>query len=51
MGPNTGTNSSSGQNLRGRSALVLIDGLPQSTPLRNGHLAIRSLDPSVIERV
>ena len=51
MGPNTGTNSSSGQNLRGRSALVLIDGLPQSTPLRNGRLAIRSLDPSVIERV
>ena len=51
MGPNTGTNSSSGQNLRGRSALVLIDGLPQSTPLRNGRLAVRSLDPSVIERV
>ena len=51
MGPNTGTNSSSGQNLRGRSALVLIDGLPQSTPLRNGRLAIRSIDPSVIERI
>lgn len=51
MGPNTGTNSSSGQNLRGRSALVLIDGLPQSTPLRNGRLAIRSIDPSAIQRV
>lgn len=51
MGPNTGTNSSSGQNLRGRNALVLIDGLPQSTPLRSGRLAIRSIDPSAIARV
>ena len=48
---NTGTNTNSGQSLRGRSALVMIDGVPQSTPLRNGKLGIRSLDPSVIERI
>lgn len=29
----------------------MIDGVPQSTPLRNGKLGIRSLDPSVIERI
>jgi len=48
---NTGTNTNSGQSLRGRSALVMIDGVPQSTPLRDGKLGIRSLDPSVIERI
>ena len=51
MGPNTGSNSNSGQTLRGRNILVMIDGVPQSTPLRNGKLGIRSLDPSVIERI
>ena len=49
--PNSGTNTNSGQSLRGRTALVMIDGVPQSTPLRNGKLGIRSLDPSVIERI
>lgn len=47
----TGTNTNSGQTLRGRSALIMIDGVPQSTPLRDGKLGIRSLDPSVIERI
>lgn len=51
MGPSTGTNSNSGQTLRGRSALVLIDGVPQSTPLRNGKLGIRSIDAGVLERI
>lgn len=51
MAPSTGTSSNSGQTLRGRMALALIDGVPQSTPLRNGQLGIRTLDPSVIERV
>lgn len=37
--------------MRGRSVLVLIDGIPQSTPLRAGGRDIRSIDPSVIERV
>ncbi|QYJ87605.1 TonB-dependent receptor [Shewanella mesophila] len=51
MAPSTGTSSNSGQTLRGRKALVMIDGVPQSTPLRNGQLGIRSIDPSAIERI
>lgn len=51
MAPNTGTSSNSGQTLRGRNALVMIDGVPQSTPLRSGSLGIRTLDPSTIERI
>ena len=46
---NKSTNS--GQTLRGRTALVLVDGIPQSTPLMNGARDIRTLDPSVIERI
>ena len=51
MAPSTGTSSNSGQTLRGRAPLVMIDGVPQSTPLRNGALGIRTLDASVIERI
>lgn len=40
-----------GQTLRGRRVLIMIDGIPQSTPLRDGAKDIRSLDPSIIERV
>ncbi|PJJ83644.1 TonB-dependent receptor [Mucilaginibacter auburnensis] len=49
MATNKATNS--GQTLRGRQVLVLIDGIPQSTPLMNGSRDIRTLDPAVIERV
>ncbi|MBB1426045.1 TonB-dependent receptor [Shewanella sp. SG44-2] len=51
LAPSTGTSSNSGQNLRGRAALVMIDGVPQSTPLRNGKLGISSIDAGVIERI
>jgi len=51
MAPSTGKSSNSGQTLRGRNVLVMIDGVPQSTPLRNGSLGIRTLDPSTIERI
>ncbi|MGB2740894.1 MAG: TonB-dependent receptor [Cognaticolwellia sp.] len=51
LAPSTGSSSNSGQTLRGRSPLVMIDGVPQSTPLRNGSLGIRSLDASTIERI
>ncbi|EDP99923.1 putative ferric aerobactin receptor [Shewanella benthica KT99] len=44
MAPSSGTSSNSGQTLRGRKALIMIDGVPQSTPLRNGQLGIRSID-------
>ncbi|WP_462159771.1 TonB-dependent receptor [Pseudoalteromonas sp. GB56] len=51
MAPSTNSSSNTGQTLRGRAPLVMIDGVPQSTPLRNGSLGIRTLDPSVIERI
>ncbi|WP_440120970.1 TonB-dependent receptor [Tenacibaculum sp. Ill] len=47
----TGTFSNWGQTLRGRSLLVMIDGVPQSTPLRNGQLGIKSVSPNDISRV
>lgn len=51
MSPSSGTSSNSGQTLRGRQALIMIDGVPQSTPLRNGQLGIRSIDAATIERI
>ncbi|QZT36562.1 TonB-dependent receptor [Halosquirtibacter xylanolyticus] len=51
MAPSSQTSSNWGQTLRGRNVLVMVDGVPQSTPLRNGQLGIRSIDPNVISRV
>jgi len=51
LATSSGMTTNSGQTLRGRQVLVLIDGIPQSTPLRNGSRDIRSIDPSVIERI
>ena len=51
LGSSTNQTGNYGQTLRGRNLLVLIDGIPQSTPLRAGGREIRSIDPSVIERV
>lgn len=48
---NSNTTSNVGQTLRGRNVLIMIDGIPQSTPLRNGSRDIRTIDPSAIERV
>ena len=39
------------QTLRGRSMLVLIDGIPQSSPLRENSIRLRTIDPSAIERI
>ena len=41
----------SGETLRGREPLFLIDSVPQSTPLRNGQRDGFVIDPAVIERV
>ncbi|QNK61754.1 TonB-dependent receptor [Pedobacter sp. PAMC26386] len=49
MGSNTTSNRS--QTLRGRNILVLIDGIPQSTPLRQSSRDIRTIDPSIIDRI
>ncbi|TXE07922.1 TonB-dependent receptor [Gelidibacter salicanalis] len=51
LGVSTGTFSNWGQTLRGRSLLVMVDGIPQSTPLRNGQLGIKSINPNDISRV
>lgn len=51
MSPNTGSTSNFGQTLRGRNMLIMIDGVPQDTPLRNGSLGVRTLDPAAIERI
>ncbi|TWX54630.1 TonB-dependent receptor [Colwellia hornerae] len=51
LAPSTGTSSNSSQTLRGRSPLVMIDGVPQSTPLRNGALGIRTIDANALERI
>ncbi|SDL64828.1 iron complex outermembrane recepter protein [Salinimicrobium catena] len=47
----TGMTSNTGQTLRGRDMLVLIDGIPQSTPLRDGSRDINTIDPNTIERI
>ena len=47
----TNTTNNRYQNLRGRSILVLIDGIPQSTPLRTTDRDIRSIDPAAVERI
>jgi iron complex outermembrane recepter protein len=49
--PNTGSSSNAGQTLRGRSPLIMIDGVPQSTPLRNGSVDVKTLDPNAIARI
>jgi iron complex outermembrane recepter protein len=51
LGFSNNTTSNVGQTLRGRNVLVLVDGIPQSTPLRSGGRDFRTIDPSVIERV
>ncbi len=43
--------TSSGETLRGRKPLYLIDGVPQSNPLRDGARAANTIDPLMIERV
>lgn len=40
-----------GESLRGREPLILIDGVPQSNPLRNGSRDGYTIDPDMIERI
>ena len=51
LGTSTNQTGNYGQTLRGRNVLVLIDGIPQSTPLKSSGRDMRSIDPTVIERV
>ncbi|MBC5994568.1 TonB-dependent receptor [Pontibacter cellulosilyticus] len=51
MGHASGTSSNWGQTLRGRQILVMVDGVPQSTPLRNGSVDVRTIDPHVLQGI
>lgn len=51
MALSSNTTSSRAQSLRGRSALILIDGIPQSTPLRSTDRDIRTIDVSAIDHI
>ena len=50
LAPGNQSLSEFGQTLRGRNQLVLIDGVPQSSS-RNAFRNLRTIDPSVIERI
>lgn len=51
MALSSNTTSSRSQTLRGRSVLVLIDGIPQSTPLRATDRDIRTIDPAAVDHI
>ncbi|WP_103028947.1 TonB-dependent receptor [Salinibacter altiplanensis] len=51
LAPSNGSLSNFGQSLRGRDPLVMIDGVPQATPLRGGGRSLRTTSPEVIKRV
>ena len=41
----------SSESFRGRSPLILVDGIPQTNPLRDGSRDGFTIDPSLIERI
>lgn len=49
--PSRGGRYTFGETLRGRRPLYLIDGIPQSTPLRDGSVGSYFIDMSMVERV
>lgn len=51
MAPSTEAVTNFGQTMRGRKFLVLIDGIPQSTPLRDASRGLNTIAPSSIERI
>ncbi|WP_413533236.1 TonB-dependent receptor [Empedobacter brevis] len=51
IGLSSNTTSNRSQTMRGRPMLIMIDGIPQSTPLRTTDRDIRSISPFVIERI
>lgn len=48
---NSGRTLQIGNTLRGRRALILIDGVPQSTPMRYTMADVRSVDPLILEKI
>ena len=49
--PSTQKLTSAGESMRGRTALILFDGVPQSNPLRSGAREGYFADPLLIERI
>ncbi len=49
--PSTQKLTSAGESMRGRAALILFDGIPQSNPLRAGAREGYFADPLLIERI
>ncbi|MEE2764485.1 MAG: TonB-dependent receptor [Pseudomonadota bacterium] len=49
--PNREKMTGSGETFRGRKALFLIDGVPQSNPLRSTGRATHTIDLSMVERI
>lgn len=43
--------TSAGESLRGRNPLYMVDGVPQSNPLRDGSRDAHTIDPLMLERV
>ena len=43
--------TSTGESLRGRTPLYMVDGIPQSTPLRDGKRSGFTIDPAFLDRV
>lgn len=43
--------SSAGESMRGRNALILLDGIPQGNPLRDGRREGHFLDSEIIRRI
>lgn len=43
--------TSTGESLRGRTPLYMVDSIPQSTPLRDGKRSGFTIDPAFVERV
>ena len=51
LAPSNGSLSNFGQTMRGRAPFVMIDGVPQNTPLRDGARSLRTASPETIERI
>ena len=49
--PNTQKLNNSSQTFRGRAVLYMIDGVPQSNPLREGSRSAHTIDLSMVERI
>lgn len=49
--PNTQKLNNSSQTFRGRTVLYMIDGVPQSNPLREGSRSAHTIDLSMVERI